>query len=764
MTLRKYASRFFYSFPVQLVVMHLKKNQIMVLYWILLFGFITETIARRFGIPFLFLGPEYMGQVGPLSFLIIGLCLGAFVMAFNISGFILNSFRFPFLATLSRTFVKFSLNNFIIPFIFTGVYVWRIYVFQSESELRSPGDIALNIGALLSGISIVIFITIRYFMFTNKDIYKLFGVAHADDDVRSPIVSGGSAARKKSWRVDTYLASPGKIKLVRDTRHYKRYMLERVFRQNHINAAVVEIVVFVIFILLGLFRDYAIFRIPAGASVLLLLTMFIMLSGVFRYWLRSWANTALIMLFLFLNFLSQFEVFNPRNQAYGIDYTNTRKTVSRETLEAQVADTILASDVKHTEAILDRWKEKQGSEKPKLVLLSVSGGGLRSCVFTFRTLQAIDSAYGGKLMHKTAFATGSSGGMISLCYYRELYLHHRDSLLAANKSGNNTYLRNTGKDMLNSIAFSATIADLFLNYERFQDGNNYYIKDRAWAWETQLHENTQGVLDKRLRDYSVPEARAEIPMVVISPTIINDGRALHIAAQPASWLLHEPDTANCGINAVANGVEFSRFFADYNPGNLKLSSALRMNSAFPYVMPAVSLPSEPTLEVMDAGIRDNYGIMNTVQFIHTFKNWIAENTSGVVLIQIRDTYKHLKVEDNSIKTMLEKLLAPMRNLSGNFLIMQDYNFDQHLEYARAFTPVPLDVVIFQMPETEDRVSLSWHLTEKEKKYLREAALNNENRKSLDRLLQLTSTPLSTPPVLAGPVRNGRVEGNSIPVH
>lgn len=764
MNLRKYASGFLYSFPIQLVILHLKKNQIMMLYWILLFGFITDTLARRFGIPFLFLGPEYMGHVGPLSFLIVGLCLGAFIMAFNISGFILNSFRFPFLATLSRTFVKFTLNNFIIPLFFLLLYAWRIYVFQSENELLPATEVILNILSMAAGVAVVVFSTIRYFLFTNKDIYKLFGVAHADDDVRPPLSGHAGSAKKKTWRVDTYLASPVKVKIVRDTRHYKRYMLERVFRQNHVNAAVVEIVVFVVFIMLGLFRDYSIFRIPAGASIMLLFTMLIMLSGVFRYWLRAWANTALILLFLLLNFLSQFEIFNPRNQAYGLDYTKTKKSVSRKTLESQVNDSIVAADIRHTTAILDRWKSKQGIEKPKLVLICVSGGGLRSCVFTFRTLQAIDSMYGGELMHKTAFASGSSGGMISLCYYRELFLNHHDSLMQANQSEHNPYLRNMGKDLLNSIAFSATIADLFLNYERFEESGNYYIKDRAWAWETQLNENTQGVLNRRLRDYAVPEQQAEIPMVVISPTIINDGRALHISPQPASWLLQGPDTSNCGINAVANGVEFSRFFADHNPGNLKVSSALRMNSTFPYVMPSVSLPSEPTLEVMDAGIRDNYGIINAVQFIHSFKDWIAENTSGVVLIQVRDTYKHLKVEDNSIKTMFEKLLAPMRNLSGNFLIMQDYNFDQYLEFTRAFTRVPMDVVIFQIPETKDRVSLSWHLTEKEKKFLEDAALNKQNRASLERLSKLVAPSVRKQPASAGPVRSGRAEGNSTQAH
>jgi hypothetical protein len=766
MNIRKYSSRFLYSFPVQLVIMHFKKNQMMMLYWLLLFGFITETIASRFGIPFLFLDPEYMGHVGVRSFFIMGLSIGAFIMAFNISSFILNSFRFPFLATLSRTFVKYAHNNCIIPGLFVLVYAYRIYEFQSLKQLKDTGEVLLDVAVFLIGIALVITATLRYFMFTNKDIYKLFGIQHADND-SSPVSKPLSGTpRKKTWRVDTYMLFPAKFKIVRDTRHYKRYMLERVFRQNHVNAAVIEIVVFTTFVLLGLFRDYPLFRIPAGASVILLLTMFIMLSGVFRYWLRSWATTALIVLFLFLNFLSQFELFNPRNKAYGIDYTKNLTAYNRQTLEHQVNDSILARDKAITLDILTKWKarcQQNGVDKPKLVVLNVSGGGLRSSVFTFRTLQMIDSVYKGELLHHTAFATGSSGGMISLCYYRELYLNHRDTLLAANQNINNRFLQNMGKDMLNSLAFSATVADIFLNNQQFKDGDNFYTKDRAWAWEQQLHENTKGILDKRLRDYEQPERNAEVPILVISPTIINDGRALHIAASPVSYLLQDiPPTEN-GIQAVANGVEYSRFFRDHEPEKIKLSSALRMNSAFPYVMPAVTLPSSPTIEVMDAGIRDNYGVMNSVQFLYTFRDWIAENTSGVVFLQIRDTYKHLKVEGSGVKTIVEKLMTPMKNVSGNFLVMQDYNFDRYLQYARSWMKVPMDVVIFQMPETEDRVSLSWHLTEIEKQFLKQAALNPENKRSLDELLQLIP-PVKIPQALAGPLQNASSGGNSTLKH
>jgi len=747
-------NRVLYSFPIQLVVLHFKKTQLMMMYWLLLFGFTTELLSTRFGIPFLFLNPEYLGRVGWRSYLLMGVSMGAFIMAFNISSFLLNSFRFPFLATLSRTFIKYTTNNFIIPASFLLVYCCKVYTFQQQEQLMPVNETLFNLAVYLSGVFVVIVLTLRYFMVTNKDIFRLFGITQADlEEGKKKMKPLSAMQRRLSWRVDTYVVFPFRVKLVRDVRHYKRYMIQQVFRQNHINAAVVEIVVFATFIMLGLFRDSPYFRIPAGASITLLFTMLLMLSGVFRYWLKAWASTALVFVFLFINFLSHFETFNPRNKAYGVDYTKKPAEYSREKLMQQVNDSIVTADILHTTAILDRWKqrwEQRGIAKPKMLLLNVSGGGLRSCVFTFRTLQAIDSAYSGDLLRHTAFATGSSGGLISMSYYRELFLSRRDSLLAANLSMDNAYLNNMGKDMLNSVAFSTTVADIFLNNQHFSEAGNYYIKDRAWAWEEQLLENTGHVLDKRLRDYEKPEMEAEIPILVITPTIINDGRALQISAQPVSYLLHESGEDDKSIPTVANGVEFSRYFRDYSPGNLRLTSALRMNSAFPYVMPAVSLPSEPAIEVMDAGIRDNYGIINSVQFLHTFREWIRANTSGVVVLQIRDTYKQSEVEDNSIKTLYEKVMAPMRNVSGNFIIMQDYNFDHYLRFVRDDLGVPMDVVIFQMPDSEDKISLSWHLTQKEKRFVKEAALSEENRSSLEHLLKILPPVIKKPQVPAVP--------------
>lgn len=740
---------FAHSFPVQLVLMYVKKNQLTLLYWLLLFGFVTGNLASKFGIPYLFLDPEYRGAVGPLPFLIIGICLGAFIMAFHISGFILNSFRFPFLATMSRPFVRFVYNNMAIPLTFLLLYSWCIFRFQRIDQLRPVLDVIANLASMLFGVALVAFFTIRYFLMTNKDIFKLFGVSHSDLDDATPVRPLSGYQRSKSWKVETYLMFPFRVRRVRDTRHYKRYMLEQVFRQNHINAAVIEIIVFATFIVLGLFRENPYFRIPAGASVLLLFTMLIMISGVLRYWLRAWATTGLILFFIALNFISQFEVFNPRNQAYGLDYGKTPAEYSNRSLSAQLKDSLIDADRANTLAILERWKanwKSRGVDRPKMVLINVSGGGLRSAMFTFRTLQMIDSMAGGTLFPQSVFATGSSGGIIGLCYYRELYLNNHDSLMAANQNPDNPFLKSIGKDMLNSLVMSATVADIFLNNQQFDDGRFHYTRDRAWAWEQQLNENTHGAFDGRLGDYALPERNAEIPMVVFSPTIINDGRALHISAQPVSYLINETPEESDGIRAITSGVEFGRFFAQQGSADLRISSAVRMGATFPYITPAVSLPSSPTIEVMDAGIRDNYGIVNSVQFMHTFRDWIALNTSGVVMLQIRDNFKNNPVQDNSIKTLLEKLMAPMRNLSGNFIIMQDYSLDKELQYAQSWLSAPLDVVIFQMPNLKDRVSISWHLTAKEKAAIISGSQNRFNIASLARLDSILNSQVKTPAV------------------
>ena len=70
--------------------------------WLLLFGFVTQSIGSKYGVPYLFLYPEYFGKVSFWSYAILGFGLGGFITAFNLYSYTMHAYRFPFIATLSR--------------------------------------------------------------------------------------------------------------------------------------------------------------------------------------------------------------------------------------------------------------------------------------------------------------------------------------------------------------------------------------------------------------------------------------------------------------------------------------------------------------------------------------------------------------------------------------------------------------------------------------------------------------------------------------
>lgn len=722
----------YYSFPVQLIILHVKKGQLLLLYWIFLFACVLQNFGNNFGIPYLFLDPEYMGKVSWLAFFIIGVCLGIFIMAYNISSYMLNSFRFPFLACLYKTFEKYCYNNAVMPVLFLLTYIISIYHFQLKNQLLPFWMITIQVLSLLAGISFVIFSTLKYFQHTNKDIYKLFGVATHDgthDDVKviSPIRDTHlKKQRRRGWRVDTYITFPFKLRLVRSTSHYKSFMLASVFRQNHINAAVLEMVIFLLFIILGLFRDYKVFRIPAGASILLLFTMIIMIGGVFRFWLRGWAYTVLALLLIVINFLSGFEVFNFKNKAYGLNYDTTPAVYSIKSLEEKLSDYQLQKDYETGIVSLENWKKKwqeRGVQKPKLVVLNVSGGGVRSALYTFNTLAEIDSSMNGQLLQHAQLISGSSGGLIGASYYRELFLRNKGASEILNHK--QKYLNNISKDLLNATAFSFIISDLFLNFQQFKYNGQTYLKDRAYAFEEQLNENTGHILDKKISEYYLPELKADIPRLIITPTIVNDGRSMVISPLQSSYLLKSKNNSEYK-EALADGLDFMSFFEDQDAQNLRYLTALRMNATFPYIMPAAQLPSDPAFQVMDAGVRDNYGVQISIRYLIAFRQWILQNTSGVVFVQIRDNNKYEQSQMKTIRSLWEKTMSPFKNLSSNLIVMQDYVNDSFSEYLKTLYGDNINFVDFQMHQNEDRVSLSWHLTEKEKQYVVQQGSSTDN--------------------------------------
>lgn len=736
--------RFIFSFSIQLVMVHIKKNLSTMIFWGIMFGFVTEQIAPRYGVPYLFLSPEYFDKVNFLSYFIVGFGCGGFIMAFNISSYIMNGYRFPFIATLYNPFLKYCINNSIIPFLFIATYVYNIYRFQISEQVFTVFQIIILIIGFLTGIVSFIIISLTYFFSINKDIHKMFGV-RGQEPIKVPFRTTRPRVEWKNmnlikeprdWYVETYWTLPFVNKLVRPVRHYKKEMLRKVFKQNHRNAFIFVLLAIISLFFLSFFQDVPFFIVPAGASIFLLFTMFLMMSSALYVWIRGWASLLLIAVFLVVNSLYKLDVFSNNNKAYGLNYEGEKAVFTNQSLMTMGCDSTCGmNDVKYTVEILNRWRLKNSSRtgaKPKLVLVNTTGGGLRASLWTFYSLQYADSVTGGELMKHMQLITGSSGGMIGAAYLRELYWRAQsgkiDDFYAAQYKGV------MGKDILNPIAFSLAVNDFFFPLQKMEKGYYKYNKDRAYAFEWKLNQNTNGILDKTLSDYKQPEAEAIIPMMIFSPTVANDGRKMLISSQPISYLTQNSFTKNVTLQPIYDAIDFGRFFEKQGAGNVHFTSVLRMSASFPYISPIVTLPSEPRIEVLDAGMRDNFGMELSLKYMYALRNWITSNTSGVVIIQIRDKRKESPIDENPSRSIVQNVLLPIGLLYNNLFNVQDYNQNQLLQYASLWFDQKVEIINLEMKRNDkENVSLSWHLTNREKRQVLSSINLPENQLAIKRL-------------------------------
>ncbi len=152
------------------------------------------------------------------------------------------------------------------------------------------------------------------------------------------------------------------------------------------------------------------------------------------------------------------------------------------------------------------------------------------------------------------------------------------------------------------------------------------------------------------------------------------------------------------------------------------------------------------MRVMDAGVRDNYGYRTTFSFLHTFRDWIATNTSGVVILQLRDTQKELEVKPSG-GSLFGRIFDPIGSVYDNFVRVQDQDYDLLLKLTGSNGPVPMQVIDFQLKHDDDeQISLSWHLTKVERSRVIRSVNNPENRIAFT-LLQQALRP-NVPVVLA----------------
>ncbi|GAB2838978.1 hypothetical protein [Ferruginibacter profundus] len=730
----------FYSFPIQLFILHFRKYQVLLVFWLVLVSTINSGFMKNFGADALFFAPEYLGNVNALGAAIVGVAMGVFMMSWNVTTFILHSKRSKFLATTSKPFLKYCINNAVMPILFIIFYSIKLVIFDDYKELMTAGEILVVLGGILGGFVFLLAISFAYFFGAEKTITRSVAPVVGNPKQFKQTYDPAVKAQQEGFgmKVGYYFSTRFRLVKARNVSHYSQEFLDMIFKRHHISAIISIALAFVFLAGVGFFMDNKAFQVPAAASIFIFFAVMTSVIGALTYFLQSWSLPFIIVLIFILNILYTHDIIDPRNKAYGLNYTNKedRPGYNKQSLLQLCTPAQMAADKANMQAVLENWKKKQTTAKPVMVFINVSGGGLRSGTFVMNTLQQLDSITNGKLMQHTMMMSGASGGMLAATYYRELYRANLTSDVKTNL--HHPHLTdNIAEDLLNPVFSSMIARDIFSPAQKFTVGNNKYVKDRGYAFEQKLNDNSHGLFNTQIKDFAADEKAANVPLIIFNNTISRDGRKMMITSQPVSFMMKPLLYAN-DTTASPDAVDFNALFAKQNPLDIRLLTVLRMNATFPYVLPNVWLPSNPVIDVMDAGLRDNFGLETTLRFIENFKDWIKENTGGVIILQLRDRMKDNWQQPFESGDITDVLIKPGTMLQHNWYKLQDYAETDQYSYIQDGMDSMLHRITFMyVPEKEEQgAALNFHLTAREKRDVIASFNNSYNQGEVKKILQL----------------------------
>lgn len=734
-----YFLRALYNFyPIQLLVSYSKNYQLYLLIWLLPFLTALNSLGLDFGIPTLFLNPEHEGNSGIVSFLFMGLATGSFIMAFHVSSYVTMIHQYPFIAAVSKPFYVFALNNSLIPFIYICLYLFQSIKSQSIQELIPPDQIILTSLSFITGVLFFVYLSFGIFYLFVRGLPSIY--TFSAEKIEQKWFKGAFKKYSKDRdnkiqniysgaygpvNVEFYLRGFFKIGKAREYKHYNKTILTNILYHQHFNVLYYVIAILGFIIVRGQMKDDTFLILPAGASLLLIFTVIMLLFTLVYIFFRKWTLTFLIIFLFGLNyFYSSKTSWN--NSAYGLNYKSENKNINI----LQHGD--YEKDSLETIYILEKWKEKNSevSElhvKPKMVLVCTRGGGLKMALWTYFSLGYIDSLTNGSLLKHTQLITGASGGMLGAAYLRELYLEHLTGEIQSYYS--DLYIERLSKDLLNPMLYSFSMSDWFFRLERFSYNGYSYYKDRAYMFEKFVNKNLGPVLDKPLAAYYGPEKKGLVPMLILNPTIMNTGSRLIISPLNVSYLIKSD------YSDSLRNIEFRYHYSYFGSDSLRFLSAIRMSASFPYVSPQVVLPGNPTLTVFDAGINDDFGYLTAYNFIVYFKKWIWDNTDGVIIISLDENsgYNEYYYKNPSV---VSDIMKPAKSLISNLSAIQKSNYLQLLYSLNKILPGKFYFINLNLGSPNKKISLSWHLTKRERQIILKSIHSDTNEEAVNQLVKL----------------------------
>lgn len=426
---------------------------------------------------------------------------------------------------------------------------------------------------------------------------------------------------------------------------------------------------------------------------------------------------------------------------------------------------------------VDEWSKSRSNRMPetfeqsfdekrgKMVVITTQGGAYRA---TFWTAVVIDSLIEQSfedgdlpgLIDSTRLLTGASGGLVASAYLAAMT--EEDQPWSGRTNEPRPIMERILQDIENARSAAGKTKDPFKTRFPLKGDSLTPIarqmlqrdipRSLFWpftspSWKTwqdrglllERHWETLNVPFADLRD---GEDQGWRPSLIISPMIADTGQPLLISNLELKPLIGQRHDA----------ISLFDWFGDID-GSFKLATAVRMNAAFPYVSPAVSLPTTKRRRTVDAGYYDNYGVNTALAWLFQDDviKFLEEETSGVLIIQIRafPTRDFGATDDNGkavndygkepheadIFPLPEWLTSPIAGISSARASSMIFRNNQQIERLRQHFEDPsfVETVTFENLASADQVGMSWYIHPREIDMLIDELAKPHNQRAMTRL-------------------------------
>jgi hypothetical protein len=457
------------------------------------------------------------------------------------------------------------------------------------------------------------------------------------------------------------------------------------------------------------------------------------------FWFRSSGLASMALLGLLL--WAGYEKYAIRMPEFDGQYPLTVKPASAPPL----APPPLADALMGPTALTRGWPGNAPDAMRPLILVCTSGGGIRAAFWTTLILERLQEQI-ASFATRTLMITGASGGMVGAASW----VAALERAARAPRAPLPMPADAVSTDALTELARALVFRDIPAS---LRNAPNFGDRGRALqgAWVNALKHDLGVDLGIRLSALAEGERRGELPSLVFSPTVVEDGTRLLISnldlapltRAEAPWIATVPG-GQPGRTASSTSARHVRQWLGDDARKITLATAARLSASFPFVSPAVVLPTEPRRRLVDAGYYDNFGVdLATLwlrEALRNQKRWLYEHVSRIVVIQIRDSHRYVdesqqngksQAPDERIGSRLlrgtEGLTSPLECFVNAREAIMGFRNDAQLDtvsqmYTAAFGEEFLSTTVFEL---KSHVSLSWYLTAVERKQIVRQSLSKK---------------------------------------